>query len=171
MIKLVIEKPGYYIEFPGMKGVRTPAEIDITKINHQSVLATLKSLGIPKFKILYGVEDKPNSKPKFELEIHREDKSNKVEQNNNNIEVLLKSFIEDSNKRIDKLENIILDSNSNIEEKKTRKKLDNDVDSFIPSISVNTVSDIKNNSFSSTITEESEISESLDALNKIKKIK
>lgn len=61
MTKLVIRKPGFFINIPGITPFRTPAKIDISRIDIKLIISCLNKNGI----IEYEIEDeeiKPVSK-------------------------------------------------------------------------------------------------------------
>jgi len=52
MVVLRIREKGHYIELPGMPPVRSPVEIDITRLSLPLVAATLKTKGIENYEIV-----------------------------------------------------------------------------------------------------------------------
>ena len=49
---LVIKKSGLFIEIPGLPSIRTPTELDITEVDVNIVLTSLKKYGLTDFKIV-----------------------------------------------------------------------------------------------------------------------
>jgi len=67
MVKLKIFKAGLYLTLPGLPAVRTPVEIDITKVNINLIIGSLKQHGITEYTIVSEPEGKikpKKSKPK-----------------------------------------------------------------------------------------------------------
>ncbi len=89
MLTLMIDKPGLIIRITGMKEIRSPANIDITKVNINNVLSSLKRDGIVDFKIVEdGVTLKPSKRIKRVIEIPEE---SKIEEKNV-VEKVLEDF-------------------------------------------------------------------------------
>ena len=54
MIILKIPEPGHTIDLPGIQTVRSPVEIDITKLDARLVMMHLAKAGIKKYEIKSG---------------------------------------------------------------------------------------------------------------------
>ena len=52
MVKLLIKTKGMFINIPGLIPFRTPAEVDITKVNINLVISELKKNGIERYRII-----------------------------------------------------------------------------------------------------------------------
>jgi len=52
MITLKIKKPGHIIEIPGLPTLRSPVDIDITKLDMRKVAIYLKTAGINQYEII-----------------------------------------------------------------------------------------------------------------------
>ena len=64
MIVLNIKQAGLFIELPGMAPVRTPAKINITKLDTSIVIRKLASLGVQEYNITMEKEpEKQKAKP------------------------------------------------------------------------------------------------------------
>lgn len=144
---LKVNKPGLYLELSGISPRRTPAEIDITKCNLNTILTELRKYGIEDYEIknfsksTYLEGSKPVIKKKKEDK--KEDKYEKPKQGSNSDEFSKKlSFIEELllelNEKID-LDNIQLDktvyNKQNLDNKKEDKNIDDEEsEDFIPDI-------------------------------------
>ena len=101
MIKLIIDTPGLYIQ--GIKGLcafRTPAEIDITKLNLSHLIIELRKNGVDKFKIVSEeekIKKTEDTKPLIEKQIIKEkekNESSKFDKKLNQIMDLLKQVVD-----------------------------------------------------------------------------
>jgi len=91
MLTLVIDKPGLIIRITGMKEMRSPLSIDITKIDINNVLSSLKRDGITDFKIIEDGVTRKSPKAKRVIEKIEE---NKIE--NIAVEKVLEDFKQNS---------------------------------------------------------------------------
>lgn len=133
---LIVKTPGLFINIPGIPSFRTPARINVTKLDENIVIAELKKHGVKDFKIndektlkekiVKKINDiiKPGFNNEELLQRMREHQSS-IE----NIELLLKKFME--SRTIGKTE----------EEKVEFKKpdFDDSVEDFIPSINLKNI--------------------------------
>ena len=144
MIKLIIKNVGMFLNIPGITPFRTPAEIDITKVDVNMVLAELKKHGISKYKI---VSSDPNQLKSIINKISIDKKKVKesmILKGEGESEILIS--IKEQQKSIDKITKILEGflksepTNDNheplIKEKRKRKKFDEKVEEFIPSIDI-----------------------------------
>jgi len=58
MITLIINKPGHYIEIPGISPFRTPASVNISNLSIPLVVSILNTQGITKFEIVSNTKGK-----------------------------------------------------------------------------------------------------------------
>jgi hypothetical protein len=92
---LRISEKGFYVNIPGVSPTRTPADIDITKINLNLVLSFLRSSGIKDFTILSKSElGEKVIKPK-DIMFKKKEKDEPKEN------------VKEVEKRLDRLENMI----------------------------------------------------------------
>lgn len=157
MVKLLIRTKGMFINIPGLTPFRTPAEVDITKVNINMVISELKKNGIEKYKIIYDNNvslsrtlDKMIVKKNLirdnNLELNiKNDSSTEILENIklqqktiSKIECLLEKFLNSDiitskttfeRKRIE----------NEIEFTKPKKKFDDSVDDFIPAINLDNI--------------------------------
>jgi len=175
MVKLLIKTKGMFINIPGLIPFRTPAEVDITKVNINLVVSELKKNGIERYKIIYDDDNislertinkmivKRNSLRDNLIEIEKNDESSEIlksiktqQKSISKIEDLLKKF----------LNNDILNSKTSYERKrseeeiiftKPKKKFDDSVDDFIPSINLENIK-LKGTSTTRKITNKTDLS-------------
>lgn len=131
---LKINTPGF-INLTGVSPRRTPAEIDITKCNINTILTELRKYGINDF-IIENKSDKTIKIEKTKEEIKENDnlqlnnkefyKNNNIEEKIDNLESLLKNLLENKDT------NIKINTKNNYEDEKMEDD-DNDED-FIPDI-------------------------------------
>ena len=163
MITLKIMEVGHTIEIPGLRVVRSPVKLDISKVGISIVLTCLKKSGIERYEIvsktlkgkkkIYTQKDFIDAE---KIEIKKDDTNSKINKLENMIELLLtrelsKSSIdkEQINNKLDNLENIIksgiqgVDKNTMINSILKEESEIEDVDSFIPEVDI---SDMKLNS-------------------------
>jgi len=155
MIILKIHEPGHTIDLPGMPSVRSPVEINITKLDTRLVMLYLAKAGIKKFEIKSDNEQiKKETKPtvvKTQKSKFKEEKTNIDEQRIDKIERVLAMLAEkalgdkDSNKeqiikKIESLEKkidhnqpapVIIHKSSVVGEPDIE-----DIDSFIPDVDI-----------------------------------
>jgi len=187
MVKLLIKTKGMFINIPGLIPFRTPAEVDITKVNINLVISELKKNGIEKYKIIsddsISLEKtidrmivKRNSFRNNITEIKKIDDSSEILKNIKNqqksilkIEGLLEKFLNSD----------VLTSKTSYERKRTeeeisftkpKKKFDDSVDDFIPSINLENIK-LKGTSSTRKITNKTDLSnvEKLKNVSKNKK--
>jgi len=138
MLKLIIKEKGMFINIPGVAEFRTPAEIDISKLNINSVISELKKNGINKYQIISGEIKKIENKTVKKNIVIKE----KIISNNQNV---LLDKIESQQKTINRIENILtqfLNSDKSIstELNKTIKKkrlIEDEIEEFIPEVNFN----------------------------------
>lgn len=98
MILLIINKPGFIIQIPGLRSIRTPAEIDITKVNTNIVTTYLKQLGINDYKIISS-DSKPKTYPKYQWkDLVKKEQNN--DKSNAEVSEILTRFIESNTSNI-----------------------------------------------------------------------
>jgi hypothetical protein len=187
MVKLLIKTKGMFINIPGLIPFRTPTEVDITKVNINLVISELKKNGIEKYKIIsddsISLEKtidrtivKRNSFRNNITEIKKIDDSSEILKNIKNqqksilkIEGLLEKFLNSD----------VLTSKTSYERKraeeeisftKPKKKFDDSVDDFIPSINLENIN-LKGTSSTRKITNKTDLSnvEKLKNVSKNKK--
>jgi hypothetical protein len=123
MIILKIKEKGYTLSIPGMKTVRTPADIDISKLDMRTVVMYLKTLGIEKYEIVsqdnIEAEVKKKNTKVFEISNRKRTKENQdVNKRIENIEEMLQLLLfntrddsisekEQINNKLEVLENLI----------------------------------------------------------------
>lgn len=187
MVKLLIKTKGMFINIPGLIPFRTPVEVDITKVNINLVISELKKNGIERYRIIsddsISLEKtidrmivKRNSVRNNITEIKKIDDSSEILKNIKNqqksilkIEGLLEKFLNSD----------ILTSKTSYERKraeeeisftKPKKKFDDSVDDFIPSINLENIN-LKGTSSTRKITNKTDLSnvEKLKNVSKNKK--
>jgi hypothetical protein len=134
--KLIIKKPGLFIDILGIPNFRTPAEVDISKFDENLVRAELRKHNIRDFEIIIG-----NIKSKKDNAIQNitynyygnteelEEIIKKQQDTINNVEKLLKELLSS------KVEN---NEVYKIEKLKKTDDLD-DVEDFIPTIDISKI--------------------------------
>ena len=140
MRKLIIRDKGYKINIHGIPSIRTPVKIDITKFDVNRIKIEMIQHGIENYSIIEDGKEIKMKKPK---------KSKKK-----NIFLDGIDFIRNFNKRMDKMESIlekIIDKPVTVIErnieigteqiiKNVRKKKEQPVDKFIPTIDISGMS-------------------------------
>ena len=155
MITLKIKQPGHTIAIPGLPALRSPAEIDISKLDVRVVAMYLKSSGIEKYEI---VAETPKhkevyTKKDFEDEKEKPKKeTNEWEERFNRLESILEDLLtkaprnESTNEeqiinKLDNLENILSFSPDVVAVKKpkniTQDPVIEEFDQFIPEVDTN----------------------------------
>lgn len=149
MLTLVIDKPGLTIRITGIKELRSPVSIDISKVNINNVLSSLKRDGIVDFKIVEdGITRKPPRKTKRVVEEEPEDK--KIEEKVVIVEKVLNDFKQNNlESKLEVIESLIRNILSTPaketiiykdgvpSEAKTKAKDEDDYDpEFIPEINI-----------------------------------
>jgi hypothetical protein len=174
MIKLIIKSKGLFINIPGLIPFRTPAIVDITKIHINIVISELKKNGIEKY---YIISDETINKD-IRLKKHKQPQREEIK--NNNDDEILKT-IKDQQKSILKIETLLqtfLNSDTNIklfekknnvenEFKKPKKKFEEPVEDFIPSIDLDIT--LKGSTASRKITNKTDLSNTEELKNVTKR--
>ena len=168
MIKLIINKPGLFLNIPGLQPFRTPAEVNITKVNLNLIKSELKKNGVTKYKI---ISDDSNNKTKTIKQDIKEEV--KIEEslptiNYNNQEIIDK--IANQHKIIERIEQLLQSFlNSGISENDTvvkkKKEQDETIEDFIPEINLSNT--IKGSSETRKIKVKTDLS-NIDGLKNIK---
>jgi len=159
MILLKIKELGMTVDLPGMAPVRSPVEIDITKMDTRLVMLYLAKAGIKKFEIISAEDQiKKETRPrvvKTQKTKEKEEKTNEIDSRIDKIERVLTMLAEksisdkDSNKeqiikKLEKLEKKIGDNHSApiiLHKSPIAGEPDiEDIDSFIPDVDI---SDLK----------------------------
>jgi len=126
MIVLNINQPGLFIELPGIAPVRTPAKINITKLDTAIVIRKLASLGVQEYNISMEkdqeVEKSKHIEPKKENDVP-------VATRLGRIEALLEKMVDSPQQVI--VEKIVSKPDSSIKKKKKKEIEDKP---FIPHI-------------------------------------
>ena len=132
MIILTIKQPGLYITVPGIPPFRTPASVDITKINMTMLLASLQNAGVEEFDIKKDSNIKLQKEQTKSKIIKQEDPSEDLSDRLESIEELLQKVLEK--------EPAIIQQVIETKGKRTKKKVkhDDDID-FIPEINVDSM--------------------------------
>lgn len=141
MVILKIKETGHSIDLPGLPGIKTPTEINITKMDIKVVLSILRKHGITKYEIIGKDKEvviKKNKEQKIEPIIEkvvetvyvRDENSIELKSKVENIEKLLLGFLRDfKNTTVVNVENKVVKS------KLKEKEIDEEV-SFIPKIDI-----------------------------------
>lgn len=175
MLVLIIEKPGLTIRIPGIKETRSPANIDITKVSINNVLAALKKDGISDFKIVEGKEYKKGREKKTK-EITKEQetiivqtsldnfKQSNLESKLDKIEKLVLDLISSPNK-----ETIIYKDRDVVESKGKIEKVEEEFDDpeFIPEINIDRM--LSKKAKLGTINRDDDLDSIVNSLRNIKK--
>jgi len=174
MLVLRIEEKGRVIEFPGLSLFRTPADIDISKVDIEKLIIYLKSNGIKKYKII-DLKNKEKIKKK---------KSDPYESRFSRIEKMLSMLLqketrnEDENKeqiteKLDQLEKLSKELLKRepktviIKDKVSKKKEDEDeFERFIPEVDIGNMK-LTSSSVESLKGDKGETDNAADALSKI----
>lgn len=111
MIILKIFERGHTLSIPGLKTIRTPADIDISKLDMRSVLIHLKQAGIEKFEIVSDIpKTSSTERPKFNvIKSKKIEVPSDVDSRIKNIENMLEMLLLQKTKP-DKTENQNLDN-------------------------------------------------------------
>lgn len=169
MIILKIIERGHTLSIPGLKTIRTPADIDISKLDMRSVLIHLKQAGIEKFEIVSNTpKTSSTERPKFNVTQSKKievpsDVDSRMKNIENMLEMLLlqktkpdKTESQNLDNKLKNLERLIkanqqvkfVDKNPEIESIK-RRKIEPEIEelgSFIPEVDISHMtikSDIK----------------------------
>jgi len=141
--KLKITKPGFIINIPGIPEFRTPAKIDISKLDENLVRGELKKYDIESYSI--SQEDfKKKDIVKDEI-VNPTKLINNYYTNDNSEE--LKGIIQKQQTSIENVENLLnnllnnMKKNNPVEIKEVKKKddFDDSVEDFIPEINLSSI--------------------------------
>jgi len=172
MLKLIIKTKGLFINIPGVPPFRTPAEIDITKLNLNIITSELKKNGIASWKIISGETEIIEPHPKKVKDttsttenIINIDKQDEVLDKLNKIEKRLNDFLNGDKFVLATVNNTINDN----KQIKTKKVKEDEVDDFIPSINLNNLTLKGRKKVGTTIKEETNYQSSAENLKKYKK--
>ena len=156
-IKLKIKEAGHIILIPGLPEFRTPADVDITKINIRSVIVSLKNSGVDDFSIVSKTGDMEHIYTKKDFGTLEKDqfseKTNGLEKRFSKLESILNHLLtkKDGNERLseeqiinklDKLEELFLKNLRSpvvVREKDALVKGEpviEELDAFIPEIEI-----------------------------------
>jgi hypothetical protein len=190
MIILYIKEKGQLIELPGMAPFRTPAKIDISKIDIRKVIGHLKVNGIKNYKVI--AEDKKGSKEiytakdfdvkskKKKADPHKKEIYERFNRLESMIEALIKKEARNDNKKeeqiteklneLEKLSKEILKREPKTittKDKVVGQKWDDDeeVTRFIPEVDIENM-ELKSSSVKSVKEEKKELEDNVDALSK-----
>jgi len=159
MIILKIKKSGHIIDIPGLTTCRTPAEVDISKLDMRSVAMYLKTSDISDYEIVacnkrgeqevYKKDDFENKTKTKEEEIQTKEFNNRLSKIEEVISILtsqkgrnLNSQKEQIIERLDKIEDLLVNNISHPDIVEIKKEpVIEEFDSFIPDIDID-VSDI-----------------------------
>ena len=139
MLTLQVTEKGHYIEIPGISPVRSPANIDITKIDLPLVISILRKYGINNYKIvsLSGTGEKKIFTRRDFVEKNKEDivvYQRKMDRRIEKMENMISRLLEKNEVNRDfKAEQI---TKSKYIEKESEPKIEELEDVFIPSIDV-----------------------------------
>lgn len=162
MIILKIKDSGYTISIPGLTTVRSPVEIDISRVKIKPTILYLKSIGVLRYEIV----EKNNILPDLsETKVMYKQGDDYLETGDrlDNIESMLKTLLENNNndtdfklshitKKLEKIEDSIKNKRSyKIHEKMFQEKIEEDpeieeLESFIPDVDIDEMkikSDVK----------------------------
>lgn len=168
MIKLIIEKKGFYIELPKIPPFRTPAKVDISKLNLGQVTSELRKQGIKDYVILEGI-DKPPKRNKQKKTVS-EKKTDSIDLSGfhdrfDKIEGLLQDVM-NIRSEVREVRTIIKGSGTEVEFDDKEKEIEN-VDQFVPDVDVSGMK-VKTSEFR-TEKLDGDIEESSELLSKISK--
>lgn len=117
MITLKIHEPGHTIAIPGLKVFRTPADIDISKLDIRVVSMYLKTSGIEKYEIVAESKESKEIYTKQDFDVVEKKPSNdnsRIDRIEKMLEVLVTKQVsnltpekEQINNKLDKLEKLI----------------------------------------------------------------
>lgn len=141
MTKLIIKDKGFFITIPKIAPFRTPAIVNISKLDVNQVLIELRKYGIEDFVIKYEPDKKDiqqeqilNYKSKKEEKIFIEKNHNEIfGKRIQNIEKLLKELVKNKTSQVIIEKTII---NKETDSIKKEKEDDFDEDDFIPDIDI-----------------------------------
>lgn len=179
--ELIINQPGLFLRLTGVAPIRTPAKIDITKLNMTLLLSELNMNSVTDYQIISNPENKKKKiiikdKPVDELLESLKDIESNKETNKNNIDMrkdlseiksILKDILNKPSTIIEKSSYSSLDGdNISKKESKRKKKISDD---FIPEVNLSNL-ELKSSNVD-VIKSDIDISENVDLLSKISKKK
>lgn len=160
MITLKITEPGLTVAIPGLKVFRTPATIDISKLDIRIVSMYLKTSGIEKYEIVAETQKTKEiyTKQDFEIAEQKKEDTSRIDRIEKMLEVLVSKQAgeltpekEQINNKLDKLEKLIANqSTKTVVVKNKTSEYDEpeieELESFIPEVDVSDMkikSDVK----------------------------
>ena len=159
MIILTIKQPGLYIRLPGIPPFRTPAKVDITKMNMNILEAELKRSGVEEYEIKKKAGFKVRKQVVDDTPHPQIDPTEKLSGRLDNIEDLLKKVLEK--------DPTIIQQYVSDEKQTGKKKIEvDDEDTFIPEINID---GIKGSINHETTLGESDTDETADLLRQMTK--
>jgi len=195
MITLIIKKPGHTIAIPGLPIVRSPAEVDISKLDIRVVAMYLQTDGIDKYTIIAKRDDQTEVYTQKDFDAKgqpipkKKKKGPNLDKRMNKIENMLQALLsrgmgKDTENReqiinkLDELEKKITSSQSTtiikeISLENPTVEDDDDfgtIDAFIPEIDVSDMT-IRSSENVKTIKQDANIKESADLLAELTKKK
>lgn len=154
MITLKIKQPGHAVAIPGLPALRSPVEVDISKLDVRVVAMYLKSSGITKYEIIAETKTQKEIYTKKDFEAEEPKKPTKSKEDwqkrFNRLESMLENLLtvpRNENKseeqiinKLDKLENILSNVSPSTSlpysESKDKNSEKEDVYSFIPDVDI-----------------------------------
>jgi len=172
--ELIIKQKGLFLRLTGITPFRTPAKVDISRLNMTLLLSELNINSVIDFQIISNSkEEKKKEKTVPELLENLKSNSKEIKKNDinvkkelNEIKSLLKNLLD---KPSTVTEKIIYESSDKIESKKykRKKKISDD---FIPTVNIDHL-EMKKGSEINTIKSDIDISDNVDLLSRISKRK
>lgn len=187
MITLKIKKPGYIIDIPGIPTCRTPAEVNISKLDMRSVVMYLNSSDISDYEIVantkkgdrevYKKEDFEVKGKKPKKQKPKETKVDNLSERLSRIEEVISLLAQKGNSepqkeqitdRLDKIEKLLIESVSTpkVLKKKKEEPVIEELDSFIPDIDLSEMK-IESKNLKSVKQDSSDIDDIADVLSGI----
>jgi len=167
MIILFIKEKGKFINLTGIAPFRTPAEVDITKLNINLVVKELRRSGVNDYQITYKNHDK---KPTFKKPITKDESNFKLLEKVEKIDKLEKMIEELLNKNNQPTREIIIEKHIINESKSVNKNIINkeinNEKMFVPSIDPNELS-MKGSTKYKSIKNKENIQENIELLRKL----
>jgi len=94
MVILIINKPGLTISIPGLKVVRSPVEIDVSRVNVNLVLTYLKSEGISDYHLISNKDIDTRLYQKYTWKnLSKKEQNIKESINDSNVNTILERFM------------------------------------------------------------------------------
>lgn len=147
--KLIIKEHGLYVIIPGLAPFRTPATINITKIDEKIVTAALRRDGITNYEIKTSNDEIIQENKKEYIVSNNTTSLDEIKNTLTNLELMVKQLIlnkqeSDSTGKIESLlTNFLVSGKKNDQEENSKKskksKIDETVDDFIPEININKI--------------------------------